>query len=59
LWLLGTSDRSIPIGTTLANLKTLSAAGRPFEWRTYDGLGHSLSPRIWEDIAPWIERFRR
>lgn len=59
LWLLGTSDRSIPIGTTLANLKTLAASGRPFEWRTYDGLGHSLSPRIWEDIEPWVARFRR
>jgi uncharacterized protein len=58
LWLLGTGDRSIPIGTTLENLKALAAAGRPFEWRTYDGLDHGLSPRIWEDIERWVQRFK-
>jgi predicted esterase len=58
LWLLGTGDRSIPIGTTLENLKALAAAGRPFEWRTYEGLDHGLSPRIWDDIGPWVQRFR-
>jgi pimeloyl-ACP methyl ester carboxylesterase len=58
LWLLGTGDRSIPIGTTLENLQTLAAAGRPFEWRTYEGLDHGLSPRIWEDIGPWVQRFK-
>jgi uncharacterized protein len=55
LWLLGLDDRSIPIETTLANLKTLSAEGRPFEWRTYDGLGHELSPVVWDDIGRWVE----
>jgi dienelactone hydrolase len=58
LWLLGTADRSIPIETTLANLKALEATGHPFEWRTYDGLDHGLSPRIWDDIGPWVERFK-
>jgi predicted esterase len=57
-WALGTADRSIPIETTLTNLKALSAAGRPFEWRTYDGLGHGLSPVIWEDVGRWVARFR-
>lgn len=59
LWLLGTDDRSIPIETTLQNLKVLAAAGKPFEWRTYEGLGHSLSPSVWEDVGPWVARFRR
>lgn len=59
LWLFGLDDRSIPIESTLANLKTLSAGGRPFEWRTYDGLGHELSPRIWDDVGQWVERFKR
>jgi dienelactone hydrolase len=59
LWLLGLGDRSIPVETTLTNLKTLAAAGRPFEWRTYDGLDHGLAPRIWDDVGPWVERFKR
>ena len=59
LWLLGLEDRSIPIETTLTNLGALVAAGRPFEWRTYEGLGHDLSPRVWAHIAQWVERFRR
>ena len=54
LWLLGLDDRSIPIQVTLDNLKALKAAGRPFDWRTYDGLGHSLGPAIWDDIGPWV-----
>jgi uncharacterized protein len=58
LWLLGIDDRSIPIQTTLANLQTLASAGRPFEWRTYEGLGHDLSPRVWADVQPWIARFK-
>jgi pimeloyl-ACP methyl ester carboxylesterase len=59
LWVLGLEDRSIPIPTTIANLQILKDAGRPFEWRTYDGLGHSLSGRIWDDVGPWLERFKR
>lgn len=59
LWLLGLEDRSIPIPTTTANLQMLKDAGRPFEWRTYEGLGHSLSGRIWDDIGPWLQRFKR
>jgi pimeloyl-ACP methyl ester carboxylesterase len=58
LWLLGIDDRSIPIETTVANLRTLAGAGRPFEWRTYEGLGHDLSPRIWKDVEPWVARFK-
>jgi pimeloyl-ACP methyl ester carboxylesterase len=57
LWLLGLGDRSIPIETTLTNLKALTAAGKPFEWRTYDGLDHDLSPRVWEDVEPWVARY--
>lgn len=59
LWLLGLADRSIPVQSTLRNLEALAAAGRPFEWRTYEGLDHPLSPRIWDDVAPWVERFKR
>ena len=58
LWLLGTDDRSIPIETTLTNLKALAAAGHPYEWKTYPGLGHSLSPGIWDDVGRWTQRFR-
>jgi len=58
LWLLGDDDRSIPVRDTVANLAALKATGRPFEWRTYPGLGHSLGPQIWDDIAPWVSRFR-
>ena len=58
LWLLGTSDRSIPIETTLTNLKALAASGHPFEGRTYDGLGHGLSPAVWDDVRTWVARFK-
>ena len=57
-WVLGLEDRSIPVKVTVDHLATLAAAGRPFEWRTYPGLGHSLGPQIWADIAPWLARFR-
>jgi pimeloyl-ACP methyl ester carboxylesterase len=59
LWLLGEDDRSIPVRTTVANLARLSASGKPFEWRTYPGLGHNLSQSVWTDIAAWTERFTR
>ena len=54
LWLLGLDDHSIPVQTTLANLRRLKAQGRPFDWRTYDGLDHQLSPAVWEDISSWL-----
>jgi pimeloyl-ACP methyl ester carboxylesterase len=58
LWLLGLEDRSIPIQLTLDHLTALKRAGRPFEWRTYAGLGHSLGAQIWDDVGAWIARFR-
>jgi dienelactone hydrolase len=58
LWLLGLDDRSIPVQLTLANLETLKADGRPFEWHTYSGLDHALGPGIWEDVARWVARFK-
>jgi pimeloyl-ACP methyl ester carboxylesterase len=58
LWLLGDEDRSIPIRTTVANLASLAAAGKPFEWHTYPGLDHSLGPGIWADIERWVQRFK-
>lgn len=59
LWLLGLDDRSIPVQTTLSNLQALAASGKPFEWRTYEGLDHDLSPGIWADVEPWVARFKR
>lgn len=58
LWLLGTEDRSIPVELTLHNLQVLKSAGKPFEWRTYPGAGHSLTPQMWDDISPWVAKFR-
>jgi dipeptidyl aminopeptidase/acylaminoacyl peptidase len=58
LWLLGLDDHSIPVETTLANLKQLKSSGRPVEWRTYPGLDHQLSPDVWGDIGTWLARFR-
>ena len=54
LWLLGTADRSIPIETTLTNLKALAGTGHPFEWQTYDGLGHGLSPQHLGRRRRWV-----
>ena len=58
LWLLGLVDRSIPVPTTIENLTALAGAGKPFEWRTYEGLDHSLSPSVWSDIGTWLARWR-
>jgi uncharacterized protein len=58
LWLLGEEDRSIPVRTIVANLQALSSAGRPVEWRTYPGLGHSLSPAVWTDVERWVAKFK-
>ncbi len=58
LWLLGLDDHSIPVQTTLENLRRLQAEGRPFEWRTYEGLDHQLSPEVWNDIERWLARFK-
>ena len=58
LWLLGTEDRSIPVELTLHNLQLLKSTGKPFEWRTYAGAGHSLTPQMWDDIGPWVAKFR-
>jgi dienelactone hydrolase len=55
LWLLGLDDHSIPVGVTLQNLDRLKAEGHPFEWRTYDGLDHQLSPSAWPDIENWLK----
>jgi dienelactone hydrolase len=59
LWLLGEDDRSIPVRTSVHNLNTLTAGGKPYEWRTYPGLGHSLGSVIWNDVGAWADRFRR
>jgi len=54
LWLLGLDDHSIPVQTTIGNLERLKGSGHPFEWRTYEGLDHQLSPDVWRDIGEWI-----
>jgi uncharacterized protein len=58
LWALGLEDRSIPVPLTIANLETLKGGGRPFEWRTYEGLGHGLGPQVWPDIERWLAKFK-
>jgi uncharacterized protein len=57
-WLLGLDDRSIPIRITLDNLQSLHSAGKPFQWKTYAGLGHSLSFDVFQDIGSWLAPFR-
>lgn len=58
LWLFGSDDRSIPERNSIANLKTLAASGKPFEWKEYPGLDHPLSPVIWDDVARWLREAR-
>jgi hypothetical protein len=59
LWLFGSEDRSIPERDSIANLKALVAAGKPFEWKEYPGLDHPLSFEIWDDVSRWVSRFTR
>jgi uncharacterized protein len=42
LWLLGGQDRSIPTRETVAILRALSAAGKPYRWVVYEQAGHGL-----------------
>ena len=58
LWLLGSDDRSIPVRDTVANLEGLAHSGKPYQWRVYPGLGHSLSGQAWPDIAAFVERWK-
>jgi len=54
LWLLGEMDESIPTPETVAVLDALIAQGRPFHYRVWPQVGHSLStgngpvPEYWE-----------
>ena len=59
LWVLGEDDRSIPVRNTVENLRNLAATGKPYEWRTFPGLGHGLGPAVWADVGTWTARFRR
>ena len=59
LWLLGEEDRSIPVRTTVTSLSRLRDSGKPYEWRTYPGLGHNLSQSVWPDIFTWAARVQR
>lgn len=43
LWVLGAQDRSIPTRETVAILRDLAAAGRPFQWVVHENAGHNLS----------------
>jgi uncharacterized protein len=57
LWLLGDSDRSIPIPATLAILDGLASRGKPFAHVVFPGVGHDLAgASIWDEIARWIGR---
>jgi pimeloyl-ACP methyl ester carboxylesterase len=58
LWVLGEDDRSIPVRNTVENLQSLAASGKPYQWRTYPGLGHGLGPAVWADVGQWTARFR-
>ena len=58
LWLLGSDDRSIPVRDTVANLEGLAKSGKPYQWKVYPGLGHSLSGQAWPDIAAFVGRWR-
>jgi hypothetical protein len=58
LWLFGSDDRSIPERDSIANLRALAAAGKPFEWKEYPGLDHPLSSAIWDDVGRWVSRFK-
>ena len=59
LWLFGLDDRSIPVRTSIARLRSLTASGKPFEWRTYESMGHQLPMSVWQDVDPWLARVRR
>ncbi|HEX5214605.1 MAG TPA: alpha/beta hydrolase [Vicinamibacterales bacterium] len=58
LWLLGADDRSIPVRDTVVNLERLATSGKPYQWKVYPGLGHSLSGQAWPDIAAFVARWK-
>jgi hypothetical protein len=57
LWLLGDSDRSIPIPATLAILDELASRRKPFERAVFPGAGHDLAGApFWDEIDRWLAR---
>jgi pimeloyl-ACP methyl ester carboxylesterase len=57
LWLLGDSDRSIPIPATLAILDELASRRKPFARVVFPGAGHDLAGApFWDEIDRWFAR---
>ena len=57
LWLLGDSDRSIPIPATLSILDELASRRKPFARVVFPGAGHDLAGApIWDEIDRWLAR---
>jgi pimeloyl-ACP methyl ester carboxylesterase len=60
LWLLGDSDRSIPIPATVAILDALAARGKPFVRVIFPGAGHDLGGApVWGEIDRWVAQTGR
>jgi dienelactone hydrolase len=66
LWLYGTSDKNVPVQTSVKNLKDLIASGKTYEYREFPGADHLILTRstrfsrlpdeYWNSIANWARK---
>jgi pimeloyl-ACP methyl ester carboxylesterase len=67
LWIFGTADRNVPVSQSVANLDTLAAVGKSFEYKLLSHADHLLltgstrfsrgvESEYWSTIVGWMER---
>ena len=56
LWVFSDNDGSIPVELSIARLKTLRDAGRPFDYVLFSGLGHDNVNATFDTVVSWIGR---
>lgn len=59
LWIFSDNDASIPVDLSIERLKMLQAAGHPFEYVLFSGLGHNNMDGTFATATDWILRVAR
>jgi pimeloyl-ACP methyl ester carboxylesterase len=56
LWLFSDNDGSIPVGLSIARLRSLRMAGHRYDYVLFSGLGHNNMERTFATAVDWIGR---
>jgi dienelactone hydrolase len=54
LWVFSDNDGSVPVDLSVAKLRALAAAGHPYDYRVFEGLGHNNIDSTFEAVVEWI-----